>query len=83
MTRIIDRLEGRFGPNEYGVESLVNVQKISNASIEVKNKSVVDYIYFSNNNPPEPLCRISGMPNWILINEGNIDEYGADALKIC
>ncbi len=62
----LDRIQGLNAPNPNGVESLVNLQKLSAQGIQVKDKSVVDHIYFSSVNPPA--SQVSGMPSWFKLD---------------
>lgn len=65
----LNRLQGNLNPNQNGIESLVNPQKLTDAGIDVKYKSVVDYIYFSSYDPQK--YKISPVNNLILDNEDN------------
>jgi hypothetical protein len=69
----LDRLEGKFAANGfgYGIESLVYIPDLINQ----KDKSIVDYIYFSENNPI-PLTIPSGMPGWLKIDPNHTSLYG-------
>ena len=69
----LDRLQGKSTANEQGIESLVNLQKLSNQGISIKTKSVVDYIYFSELNPGSHT--IQGMPTWFRIDDAHLDIY--------
>lgn len=74
----LDRLEGKTTPNIYGIESMVNLQKLSGAGIVISQKSVVDYIYFSSQNPSAH--RISGTPSWFYLDDAHASTYGAGSL---
>lgn len=72
----LDRLEGKTTANENGIESLVYLPDLSAQGISVRDKSVVDYVYFSDNNPVS--CNIQGtpsMPSWFKLH--NPGFYGA------
>ena len=69
----LNRLEGSNSASEFGIESLVYIPQLSNQGITIQDKSVVDYIYFSNNNPVS--CRITGMPSWFKMDQTHIIEY--------
>ena len=75
----LNRLQGKLSSNANGIESLVNLQKLSNQGITIKSKSVVDYIYFSENNPVS--YPIIGMQNWFRIDEAHLDIYDVRDLK--
>ncbi len=80
----LERLEGKtspvLNPNPYGIESLVYLPEFINQSIITKDKSVVDYIYFSDNNPTTR--NILGMPNWFRLDENHIDVYNVGNILI-
>ncbi len=69
----LDRLQGINSPNKNGIESLVHLQKLSNQGITVKDKTIVDYIYFSNNNPTA--THISNMESWVKLDNEHINIY--------
>jgi len=66
------RLEGDLNasPDGYGIESFVNLIQLTNLELTTKNKTVIDYIYFSNDNPQK--WNVEGMPPWFrLDNQSN------------
>jgi len=66
------RLHGDFNNSEYGTESLVDIQNLINRGVPVDDKSIVDYIYFSDNNPVK--YHVAGAPSWFkLDNSSNMD----------
>ncbi len=69
----LDRLEGKTSPNNNGIESLINLEKISDQGITIQQKSVVDHIYFSAQNPPS--STVAGMPAWFRIDDAHKDIY--------
>lgn len=69
----LDRLEGKTSANENGVESFVNLQKLSSQGLPIREKSCVDYIYFSSNNPSA--SHVSGMPLWFMIDDEHKPDY--------
>ena len=61
------RLEGRLNESSpYGIESLVDLQELMNAGLAIETKSIVDYIYFSDENPQS--CVVEYMPAWWRID---------------
>lgn len=74
----LDRLEGRTTSNPEGIESLVYLPELSAQGIEIEDKSVVDYIYFSSQNPVSH--NIQGMPSWFKIDDAHLDVYGISHL---
>lgn len=74
----INRLEGRFEANENGIESLVDLDEVSKQGLSVKEKSVVDYIYFSSQNPIS--YNVLKMPSWFKIDEQHKNKYQVGGL---
>ncbi len=69
----IERLEGRFSPSLYGVESLVDISDFIISEIPVEENTIVDYIYFSGIFPNS--YRINGTPFWFRIDDEHLDVY--------
>ncbi len=69
----LDRLQGINAPSPYGIESFVSLPKLAAQGITVKNKTEVDYLYFSTT--PTTDYHVTGMPSWFLIDAGHIDRY--------
>lgn len=76
----LDRLEGKSNPSEFGIESLVYLPELSAQGIIVEQKSCVDYIYFSNQNPSSN--KIQGMPGWFSLDSAHLNLYNATSLVI-
>lgn len=60
------RLEGNLGNSTYGIESLVNLDKFEQQGLAVKDRSIVDYIYFGNQNTVN--FRVNNTPAWFKID---------------
>ena len=75
----LNRLEGKVTPSQYGIESLVYLPEISSQGIAVKDKSCVDYIYFSSQTPTSH--SITGMPAWFKLDDSHINIYGVSGLE--
>ncbi len=69
----LDRLQGRFSANPNGIESLVYLPELSSQGVSVKDKSCVDYIYFSENSPSS--CNINGMSSWFKLDSAHLSKY--------
>ncbi len=69
----LNRLQGINNADSNGIESFVYIPQLSNQGIIIKDKTVVDYIYFSSNNPIA--CRITGMPSWFKIDQAHLTDY--------
>ena len=76
----LDRLEGKSTANPNGIESLVYIPKLSAQGISPKDKTDVDYIYFSSSNPAS--SKIQGMPSWFKLDDAHLDDYGVEGLTI-
>jgi hypothetical protein len=75
----LKRLEGDLSADPNGIESLVNIQKLTDQGLVPgllpQNKTPVDYIYFNERNNPTS-WKIKNMPTWFRIdnqtnNQGN------------
>jgi len=63
----LDRLEGNItASSPYGIESIVNLEKLSTQGVIAQQKSVIDHIYFSSQDPS--WCKVAGMQNWFRID---------------
>ncbi len=74
----LKRLQGDLTPDEKGIESLVYLPELSQQGISIEEKTIVDYIYFSSNNPP--YCQIKGMPLWFRLDTaspGHLNIYNS------
>lgn len=71
----LDRLKGAVSSNENGIESLINLKDLSDQGIAIKDKSVVDYIYFSDSNPSACAVLPSGMPSWFKLDSDHLSVY--------
>ena len=76
----IDRLQGISSADENGIESLVYIPRLNSQGITPKQKTVVDYIYFSSNNPTS--YQISGMPSWFRIDNEHLNDYEVQGLLL-
>jgi hypothetical protein len=78
----LDRLSNKTIASDYGIESIVNLKELEFLGITTKEKSNIDYIYFSNNNPIN--YKINNTFEWFRIdNESNrLSIYGVEHLII-
>jgi len=65
----IKRLEGNNSADVNGIESFVYIPDLS----AQQDKSVVDHIYFSSQNPSS--TAVSGMPSWFRIDSNHSTRY--------
>lgn len=71
----LNRLQGLTTRDLNGIESLVNLQKLSQSGVNVKDKTVVDYIYFSTDNPTACNVLPAGMPSWFKLDSDHLSLY--------
>ncbi|MDP4039652.1 MAG: hypothetical protein Q8P57_03680 [Candidatus Pacearchaeota archaeon] len=69
----LNRMQGNTGSNINGIESFVNLQKLSQQGITVQEKSVIDHIYFSSGNPST--CHPAETPSWFRIDDAHKTSY--------
>ena len=60
------RLEGNLGNSTNGIESLVNLEKFQQQGLALKDRSIVDYIYFGTKSTAN--FRINATPEWFKID---------------
>ena len=69
----IMRLKGVIGNSTEGIESLVNLEKFSSQGLALKDRSIVDSIYFGNSATTN--FRINNTPEWFKIDQGHLETY--------
>ena len=60
------RLEGNLSSSMYGIESLVDIDELISKGVDVESKSIVDYIYFSGDDPVD--YEVDGTPSWFKLD---------------
>ena len=63
------RLSGNLSGSPYGIESLVNLRRFEDMLLEVKERSCVDYVYFSNESVTSYL--INNTYNWFRLDNAS------------
>jgi hypothetical protein len=76
----LNRLEGKTTASPNGIESLIYLPALSSQGITTLDKSCVDYIYFSSNNPSSH--NIQGMPGWFKLDDAHLTVYNVSGLVI-
>ncbi|MDH3324243.1 MAG: hypothetical protein OEL89_01240 [Candidatus Peregrinibacteria bacterium] len=77
----LNRLQGDLSADQNGIESLVYPQDLISQGISVKYKSVVDYIYFSSENPQA--YSVPAVNNLILDDEDNhLEIYNVSGVAV-
>jgi hypothetical protein len=74
------RLEGNFGNSTNGIESLVNLEEFQQQGIAIKDRSIVDFIYFGTKSTAN--FRINSTPEWFKIDQEHLDSYGVTNFTI-
>ncbi len=74
------RFEGNLGNSTFGIESLVNLEEFQQQGLTLKDRSVVDYIYFGTKSTTN--YRINKTPEWFKIDQGHLATYQVTNLTI-
>ena len=67
------RLKGNLSNSSAGIESLVNLEEFQDQGIALKDRSIVDFIYFGNQVTAN--LRVNNTPSWFKIDTGHNDTY--------
>lgn len=60
------RLEGNLGNSTLGIESLVNLEKFQKQGLAIKDRSIVDHVYFGTQATTN--FRVNSTPEWFKID---------------
>lgn len=78
------RLEGSLGASNFGIESIVNLNEITQQDLDVLARSNVDYIYFGSQSHTSCIVNetLSGEFSWFRLDSGSeplnhLDNYNA------
>src|SRR3989344_3726578 len=74
------RFEGNLGNSTYGIESLVNLDEFQQQGLAIKDRSIVDYIYFGTKSTTN--FRINNTPEWFKIDQGHLEFYQVENITI-
>ena len=74
------RLEGNIGNSTMGIESLVNLDKFTQQGLPIKDRSIVDSIYFGTRNTVN--YRINNTPEWFKIDQEHLKFYQVENITI-
>ena len=68
------RLENNLSPSQYGIESMVNLKKVSDFGLPIdSDASIVDYMYWTGNNEGD--YRINNTANWVRVDLAHLNYY--------
>ncbi len=74
------RLQGSLENSTFGIESLVNLEEFQRQGLPIKDRSIVDYIYFGTKTTTN--FRINNTPDWFKIDEGHLGTYQVTNITI-
>ena len=74
------RFTGNLSNSSFGIESMVDLTELQKQDIDIKNKTLIDYIYFSNQTTSD-YCNIYNMQNWFRIDQEHANYYEIDILE--
>ena len=72
------RLAGNLSSSQYGIESLVDLEKFKSQGIATKSRSTVDYIYFGAQSTTN--YNIKNMPLWFMLDEEHLAVYECEEI---
>ena len=74
------RFQYNLSPSEYGIESMVNLEKLSEQSIDINDgASIIDYHYFPDDGNGD--YRINLTPSWVKIDDEHRAKYNVTAIS--
>ena len=74
------RFEDDLGSSPYGIESLVNLKKLSDYGLEIDyESSIVDYHYWDGDNNGD--YRINFTPSWFKLDAGHLAKYNVTGIS--
>lgn len=79
----LQRFENDTEPNEFGIESIVNIGVISDQDLAVyEDRIKVDFMYFNNIDAPK-VCHVEGIPAsyYFVLDENATDTYQISGLN--
>lgn len=80
----LQRFENNVSASPYGIESLVNVETISDQELEVySNRVKVDYIYFNDISVSNVSCNFTNVPSslYVVLPQNRLTLYDLDGLN--
>jgi len=74
------RLAGNVNSSANGIESLVDVEELSDNGVLVLARTAVDYLYWYNQSVSD--CQVTGMPSWFYIDSTHEAVYDISSCQI-
>jgi hypothetical protein len=72
------RFENNLSSSPYGIESFINLDKVEKQGLSIKQKTGIDYIYWSSVNTTN--YRVNDTPEWLYIDANHTTKYQVDGL---
>ena len=67
------RYSNNLSNSTYGIESMVNIQDISQKGLPLhSSRSIIDFIYFNGSDNTAQSCNFTGLPGWIALDNETI-----------
>ena len=68
------RLENNLSSSPYGIESMVNLKKVSDFGLPIDtDASIIDYLYWNGNNDGD--YRINNTADWVRLDFAHLENY--------
>ncbi len=74
------RFEGKLDNSTYGIESLVNLGEFQEQGLTIKDRSIVDSVYFGTVSTIN--YRVNNTPPWFKIDQEHLDTYQVTNITI-
>ncbi|MBN2422446.1 hypothetical protein JXB41_04425 [Candidatus Woesearchaeota archaeon] len=74
------RFTGNLSNSTFGIESMVNLDLFQKQGLGIRNKTLIDYIYFSNLTTSD-YCDVDDMLEWFRIDSGHSSFYEVNKLE--
>ena len=74
------RFEGNLGNSTNGIESLVNLDKFLQQGLPIKDRSIIDSVYFGTKSTTN--YRINNTPQWFKIDQEHLKVYQVENITI-
>ncbi len=75
------RFENKTDASAYGIESMVDVIELSSQGLPITDKSIIDYIYWSNLTTSD--YHVNFTPSWFKIDQQHCEKYQVKDMIRC
>ncbi|HZX44150.1 MAG TPA: hypothetical protein VFF28_00550 [Candidatus Nanoarchaeia archaeon] len=74
------RLKNDLGPSPYGIESMVDLLKLSKQGLNIdEDSSIIDYYYWQGSSNGD--YRVNQTPSWFKIDYAHLQKYNASSIS--